>query len=477
MGSKSLITKGLFLISVLLFSNFLSAEPNLDEGKALFKANCATCHNKNMKDKMTGPALAGYADRWEGKEELLYAWIRNSQAVIAAGDSYAVSLYKEWNNSVMTAFPNLTDQQIEDILGYVDGVADGTYGPQLAVVAAGETADTPKESNTFLYITLLGILAILALVLARIISNLSHLNEVKLGNVNAQRRTLSDLLTSRGVVGLVLFGLIVLGGFTTVNNAIQLGRQQGYAPDQPIKFSHATHSGLQKIDCQYCHDGARRSKHSVIPAANTCMNCHKAIKKGSTYGTAELTKIYASIGYDPNTDLYIDGYTEKSNEEVEPIYKKWITDNFIGDNEATTRYDGKPKLLEEAASKEATNQWNAIVSSLTHEQKSTVSGPIEWKRIHNLPDHAYFNHAQHVSIGKVECQQCHGPIEQMEVVAQHAPLSMGWCVNCHRQTEVKFAENGYYESYHLYKKQMEEGTRDKVTVEEIGGLECQKCHY
>jgi len=478
MFGKTLALRGLLLISALFITNFSFAEPNLDDGKALFKANCATCHAKNMKDRLTGPALGGTQERWEGREELLYAWIRNSQAVIASGDAYANSLYREYNNSVMTSFPNLSDEQIESILGYVDGVYAGTYGPvKVAGDGGAAIAAAPKKDNTFLYVTLLFILGVLAVVLARIISNLNHLAEVKAGNLDAERRTFGDLLTSRGVVGFVIFSLVVLGGYTTLNNAIDLGRQQGYAPEQPIKFSHATHAGVQKIDCQYCHDGARRSKHSVIPAANTCMNCHKAIKKGSNYGTAELTKIYASVGYDPAKDVYIENYEDMSNEEISTIYKEWIRTNFVSDNGESARYAGKDATLNKAAAEAAETQWEGIESSLTNDQKKGVYGPIEWVRIHNLPDHAYFNHAQHVSVGKVECQQCHGPVETMEKVAQHSPLSMGWCVNCHRQTEVKFAENEYYDSYHLYKEQMANGDRAKVTVEDIGGLECQKCHY
>jgi hypothetical protein len=274
------------------------------------------------------------------------------------------------------------------------------------------------------------------------------------------------MLTSRGVIGFVIFALVVLGGYTTVNNAIMLGRQQGYQPEQPIKFSHATHSGLQKIDCQYCHDGARRSKHSVIPAANTCMNCHKAIKVGSQYGTAELTKIYASVGYDPSTDKYIENYANMSEAEIEKIYKKWIADTQVSSGGS----------VDEA---KIQSEWDGIVSALTNPESGDkkVYGPIEWVRLHNLPDHAYFNHAQHVTVGKVACQSCHGPVEEMEVVYQYSPLSMGWCVNCHRETEVKFADNEYYKSYQVYHKQIQDGERAKVTVEDIGGLECQKCHY
>jgi cytochrome c2 len=476
MVHKTLILKLIACLAFSLFSFQIIAEPNLDEGKVLFKNNCASCHNKTMKDDLTGPALGGVQQRWEGREELLYSWIRNSSAVIASGDAYAVNLYSKWNNSVMTAFPNLTDQEIESMLGYIDAVYKGTYGaPATVVVDPLTPTAAPKSSNTLLYITLFLILGILALILARIISNLNHMAAVKAGETPMARKTFMDILTGKGVVSAVIFGLVVLGGYMTINNAISLGRQQGYAPDQPIKFSHATHSGLQKIDCQYCHDGARRSKQSVIPAANTCMNCHKAVKKGSQYGTAEITKIFASIGYDPTKDVYIEQnkYNAMSEEEIAPIYKTWIADNFKKDNE--DKFTGGK--LEEKAAAAAEAQWADIKSSLTNENKKQIQGAIEWVRIHNLPDHVYFNHAQHVTVGKIECQQCHGPVQKMEVLAQDSPLSMGWCINCHRETDVQFADNEYYKSYEKYHEELKSGTRKSVTVEDIGGLECQKCHY
>jgi hypothetical protein len=287
------------------------------------------------------------------------------------------------------------------------------------------------------------------------------------GKTDVQKKTLVQILTGKVFVTFLIFTLVVLGGYTTVNNAIILGRQQGYEPQQPIKFSHATHSGLHKIECQYCHDGARRSKQSVIPAANTCMNCHKAIKIGSKYGTGEITKIFASIGYDPNTDTYIEGYEDYTEDKIKRVYMNWIADSYI--KETGTLDEKGEQLMEE--------QWEGIKTSLTNETKTKIQGPIEWVRIHNLPDHAYFNHAQHVTVGKVECQTCHGAVEKMEVVAQYSPLSMGWCVNCHRQTEVQFASNDYYRAYEKLHKELASGKKDKVTVEDIGGLECQKCHY
>ncbi len=453
-----------FLALLLPFGSIQAQD--LAAGEELFLNQCAQCHNRNMKDDLTGPALGGVEERWEDySQEELYAWIRNSQKMIADGHPRAKELWNQWKPTVMNSFTNLTDEEIANLLAYVDvqyNKVDEVAGP-----GGGEVGAAANGPNTPLFIALFLILGLLAVVLARIISNLNYMSQLKDGEVAPQRKTLIDILTSPGVIAFAVFALVVAGGYTTVNTAIELGRQQNYQPDQPIKFSHATHAGIHEIECQYCHDGARRSKHSVIPATNTCMNCHKAIKKGSKYGTAELTKIYASIGYDPTTDKYIEDYDNMSQEDVKKVYTKWIADNYVKDN---------PTKVEQA--EDAVNeQWNGLVASLTNENKDKVQGPIEWIRIHNMPDHVYFNHAQHVSVGKVECQTCHGPVEEMEVVSQHSPLSMGWCVNCHRQTEVKFADNEYYQSYEKYHEELQAGERDKVTVEDIGGLGCQKCHY
>ncbi len=476
MIKKSLFFKYILLL-VLGLSFYSTHAASKEDGKALFKQYCAQCHNKNMKDKLTGPALGAVEERWEGREELLYSWIRNSQEVIASGDEYAVNLYNEYGKSVMNPFTFLEDDQIESILTYVNCMYDGSCDPKVLAAAAGGAAvgtgvAVEESSNNFLYIALFVILGLLALVLARITANLNYLSKVKEGNAPATRGTLADILTSKGVVGFLVFALIVFAGYTTINNAIDLNRQQTYAPDQPIKFSHAMHAGSQKIDCQYCHDGARRSKHSVIPAANTCMNCHKAIKKGSNYGTAELSKIYASVGYNPINDTYMKEETRMNNDSVKAVFTEWISSNFKADNGLAEEDE-----LNDAGMRVVAEQLDGIVGSLTSDVKESLYGPIPWVRIHNLPDHVYFNHAQHVTVGKVECQECHGKVEEMEVVYQHSPLSMGWCINCHRKTDVKFAENEYYKAYENYHDQMRSGDRESVTVEDIGGLECQKCHY
>jgi len=464
---KHLIIKSIATLFLLWVAVSLSAQVSPDAGKELFKNYCAACHSKDMRSAATGPALGGSQTKW-GDDVALYAWIRNSQAMIQKGHPRAVELWNQYKPTVMTAFPNLKDEEIGSILAYVNGVYDGTYGPKKDVAAVGTGAKVEEKSQLPLYLIIAAVLAILALLLTKIISNLNQIAAAKEG-YQAESKTITQILTSKGVVTFLIFALIILGAYTTVNKATELGRQEGYQPDQPIRFSHATHAGVNKIDCQYCHDSARRSKNSGIPSTNTCMNCHSAIKNGSVYGTGEITKIYASIGYDPSTQKYIENYDAKSEDEIKAIYTKWIGDEYKRVKEKAD--------LDTEGEKIVADQWANIKKSLTNDQKKKIQGPIEWVRIHNLPDHVYFNHSQHVTIGKVACQTCHGKVEEMEDLKQMSPLSMGWCINCHRQTEVKFKDNAYYANYTRYHDELASGKREKVTVADIGGLECQKCHY
>jgi len=200
---------------------------------------------------------------------------------------------------------------------------------------------------------------------------------------------------------------------------MQIGVDQGYQPVQPIHFSHKIHAGDNGVDCKYCHSSARVSKTSGIPSLNVCMNCHKSIYEYNGETTSEYSK------------EFYDG-------EIKKLYAA------VGWDDADQKYTGE-------------------------------SQPVKWVRIHNLPDFVYFNHSQHVTVAGVECQTCHGPIETMEVVEQFAPLTMGWCIDCHRKTDVKVKDNAYYTKIHeeLSKKY---GV-DKLTAAQMGGLECGKCHY
>ncbi|MBK8557669.1 MAG: cytochrome c class I [Lewinellaceae bacterium] len=367
----------------------------------------------------------------------------------------------------MTNFPGLTDDQIEGIILYINDAA----APKAAVTGtnATETSGSGDNSSTmWMFLGLALILGFLSFALMRIIDNLANINRVQQGE-QPVRKTVSQMVTSKGFIAFMVFAVTLIFGYKTVDNATQMGRQQNYQPTQPIAFSHKIHAGDNKIDCQYCHDSARRSKHSSIPGTNTCMNCHSAVKVGTQTGTSEITKIFASIGFDPISNKYLDGYDGFSEKQIEEVYKKWIGQAYMADKGLNSLDDNGRAIVED--------QWDGVVKALKNDSNGKIQGPIEWVRIHNLPDHVYFNHSQHVAVAGLACQQCHGPVETMPEVYQYSTLGMGWCINCHRETKVKFAENAYYDQYERYHEELKSGKRDAVTVAEIGGLECQKCHY
>ncbi len=409
------------LLTVFLCLGMLVAHAEIDkakwsEGKALFKSNCAACHNPVADG--TGPALKGVTARWEGGgaykgksgNQWLHTWITNWNDAVNAGYPYAVAM-RASRPAAMNVFAGvLKDADIDNILLYVEN-SDAFAAPAAVPAAGGATASSGQAApNASLYIFVLFLIVLIAILIG-VTNRLDQIIDEKKGIVTAPKIPFYKKPNFTVAVILILF---VYCGYATVDWGVHLGRQQGYQPDQPIKFSHALHAGTHKIDCQYCHQTANKGKNSNIPSLNTCMNCHKNVSKGPKYGTEEIAKIYAAVGWDPATKTYANAASAK---------------------------------------------------------------PVEWVRIHNLPDHVYFNHAQHVNAGKVQCQTCHGPIETMEQVYQYSPLSMGWCINCHRQTEVQFASNNYYSTYEKIHQDLKNKTIDKVTVETIGGTECQKCHY
>lgn len=408
--SKSLYAIAFFFL--VSFSGFSQDAKLIKQGESIFKANCASCHYVTEK-RMTGPGLKGAVQRWEENAsiEKLYEWIRNSQAVIRAGDvPYANKLYSEYNNSVMTAFA-LQDAEIAAVLEYIQNPPAPPVGEKVPggeVVAQELSWSDP--SVIFMVVVSL-VLAIIGFLLVRLLGSLRRMSYQAKGLPVPEPIPMYKRLTDKRFLAAASILIVIFLAVTAFDVTTNMGRQQNYEPTQPIAFSHKLHAGINGVDCQYCHSGARKGKSAVIPSANVCMNCHKAIEEGPEYGKAEIAKIYEAVDWDTETQTY-------------------------GDN---------PK-------------------------------PIEWVRIHNLPDHVYFNHSQHVTVGGVECQTCHGPIEEMEKVYQHETLGMGWCIDCHKETEVNFVSNDYYQVYEQLHKDLKENGK-KVTVEDIGGLECQKCHY
>ena len=425
---------GLFLAAIMLLPVSLTAQdqPAGDpvKGKQLFNQNCAACHALNR--KMTGPALAGVIARYEGDKEWLYAWIKNNQALIKAGDSRALAIYNEYNGAAMTAFPTLSNEDIDNILAYTDAPAPEPVAAAAAASGDTTTAAASGISNELILGALLlvfGLLVVMLFLVNKTLRNIAEANGVVFEKDASEKRMPIWLAFAKNqflVLVTVIF-LLLASAYYVYGYMMQVGVDQGYAPVQPIHYSHKIHAGDNKIECTYCHSSARVSKHSGIPSLNVCMNCHKSIYeyKGNPEG--------------PSQEDLANGYTnEFYTKEIKKLYKA------VGWDEETQQYTGE-------------------------------SQPVAWVRIHNLPDFAYFNHSQHVSVAGVACQTCHGPVEEMEIMYQYSPLTMGWCINCHRETNVKVEGNAYYDKIHeaLSKKYGVE----KLTAAQMGGLECGKCHY
>lgn len=403
------------LLSLLSFASQAQAIPedaaSITAGQALFNGNCKSCHK--IQGQSVGPGLAGVYDRTPSIDWIL-AWVKNPQKVIASGDEYANKIYLEYKKSQMTAFTNFKDEQILAILGYIKSEAN----KPAAVVTEAPTGGTGSGagqqgiSSTYLNVILIGmviILILLVVILGFLVSSLKRFLDQK--NLTDEDKevvhspiSVASISRSRGFVFIVVFLVAALGFKAVINGLYSIGIQQGYAPKQPIAFSHKLHAGDYEIDCKYCHTGVMVGKSATIPSVNICMNCHRAVKTESP----QIQKIWAAA------------------------------------------------------------DWNAETLSFGPNQK-----PIEWVRIHNLPDLAYFNHAQHVNVAGVECQTCHGPIETMDVVRQYSLLTMGWCIDCHRKTDINTKGNAYYDNLvELHNK-----AGKTMKVEDNGGLECAKCHY
>lgn len=401
----------LLLLAITAFSFKGYAQP---DGEKLFKGNCSSCH-RPTDEKLVGPGLKGVRGRWGNDDAKLVKWVQNPAAYLKTGDGYAANLVKEYATAGVMPAQALSADEVKAILDYVDN-----YTPPVKDNKAPGTVDVPvddkKTNPLYLWLGLGAFFVILIAILAPVRRNLQVSAKAKAGkaveSVDASfwDETKAWIYSNKKpvmILGFVVFIMLFLSGWYWLKD---IGVYDGYAPEQPIKFSHKIHAGQNQINCQYCHSGVEKSRHANIPSANVCMNCHKYIQEGTITGKGEIAKIYAALDYNPSTGQY-------------------------GPN---------PK-------------------------------PIKWVRVHNLPEHAYFNHSQHVKVGKVECQTCHGEVQEMDVLKQNAELTMGWCINCHRETEVKADSNAYYTD--LKAKYMALHPEGKFTVEQIGGLECAKCHY
>ncbi len=420
---KPLVQKlTLSVLSLFVFSTFnIVSAQDIAAGRALFNSKCASCHNPTREG--TGPMLGGVIgnDFYNGDIKKAANWIRNVNTLIGT-DPHFIALKAKYG-SVMTAFPDIKDEEVASIFAYIEDAAKPPPPPP-----PGQEVKSTSNSNAVIFGVISLILGIIALILMQVNSNLKKMSD----DVEGIRRP-EPVPFYKNKVYIATFALICFAvmGYFFSKAAIGFGRQKGYQPIQPIYYSHKVHAGINQISCLYCHGSSWDSKTAGIPAVNICMNCHKAI---NTYEKGP--KLYAENGDEINGTY-----------EIEKLYK------YAG-------FDPKNP-----------SKWDP-----------TKAKPIEWVKIHNLPDHVYFNHSQHIRTGKVQCQSCHGEITAMDEVKQVSELSMGWCVNCHRETKIDFnysegKGNKFYSIYQKFHNDIKNNKMDSVTVKDIGGLECQKCHY
>ena len=389
-------------------------------GKKLFNANCAACHKLNK--RAVGPALRGISSKYD--REWLYSWIKNSTAMVKSGDAQAVAIYEEYNGSVMTSFPQFSNEDIDNIIAYTDYVPPAPAITASVPVVSGQASG--EISNLIILVALAMVFIVLVIMLflvQRTLIRIAAASGVDITPPQKPKRTplWQAFIQNQFLIIVSVILLLLSSAYFAYGFLMQVGVDQGYMPVQPIHYSHKIHAGANQIECKYCHSSARVSKHSGIPSLNVCMNCHRNIAE-----------------YNGEEDLE-NGYTKDFyTKEIKKLY------TAVGWDETNQEYTGE-------------------------------SQPVKWVRIHNLPDFVYFNHAQHVEVGEIACQKCHGPVEEMEIMYQYSPLTMGWCINCHRETNVKVENNEYYTKIHeaLSKKYGVE----KLTVAQMGGLECGKCHY
>lgn len=418
---KSFTPKRIILPALIFVFSFLHS--NAQDGKTVFLAKCASCHT--MGRDATGPNLQGVLSRWGGDVGNVKMWILNWQDAVKAGIPEAVNI-QNFSPTAMQVFKGqITDAELDAVIEYVD-----KWTEPVKDIIVDPKQDSGKGALIFGIISL--IMAIIALILMQVNSNLKKLSDDSEGILRPEP---VPFYKNKFYIALLSIVLFIVGGIFVTRGLIDFGRQKNYEPEQPIFYSHKVHAGINQINCLYCHGAAMESKHAAVPSVNVCMNCHKTINT-----------------YEKGPQLFrTDGSEVNGTKEIEKLY------SYAG-------FDPKNAAA-----------WDP-----------SKAKPIPWTKIHNLPDHVYFNHSQHIKTGKVQCQTCHGEITNMDEVYQFSELSMGWCINCHRSTKVDFYKidsagrevgNKFYSIYEKFHDDIRSGKMDSVTVKDIGGLECQKCHY
>ncbi len=341
----------------------------------------------------------------------IVSFIHNSTKVIASGDQYAVDLYNKYNKTQMTSFPTLTEAEISSIVEYIK-VESAVKAPVVGTTTGTLDPNPPKNA--------------------------------------APANSYGDLTLILLVVVMVLI-IIILIVFISV--------LRRYLKDKQTALSAEDEYLVNK---KYDFAGFFKSKGfiTVISIIFVCW--------GARACWNNLFYVGVEQGYRPAQPIPF------SHKLHAGQYK--IDCNYCHTGVTKGKQANIPSLNIcmncHSQIKKGAQYGEAAIAKVVQAYESNT--PVKWVRVHNLPDLSYFNHAQHVKVGGLECTNCHGQIDTMEVVHQHAPLTMGWCINCHRETKVNGKDNAYYAK--LLEAHSQVSKKD-LKVADIGGLECSKCHY
>lgn len=426
---------------VFIINNLIAKEilGNPENGIKIFKKECTACHSIDLTKKLIGPPLQNITKK--RNIEWLHKWIKNNKSLIKNGDKEALDIYNKYNKSDMNLFLHLSKDDINDILSFIDNpeIINNKKNDKNIINNSIIDKYSNELNNTYeiIFVGFIILFILLLIILIRLIQLIKILNSKKLGDYEIINYNIFNIINIIKIIKKyyyigysLIFIFSIISIYSIWNFLMLIDVNKGYKPIQPIYFSHKIHSGINKINCQYCHSDSQYSKFASIPSTNVCMNCHitidkyqgKYIEKGKnrSFYNKEINKLYKSIGWDP----------------IDRKYKN-------------------------------------------------ASNPIEWIKIHNMPDFVYFNHSQHIVVGEkaikkiknvdISCNACHGNVQNMDSVEMANDFTMEWCINCHRNISIDKNNNYYIEYFkNIHKKHYK---KNKITVSDVGGTECVKCHY
>ena len=416
---KSVLFRPLF--GLIFFSLFFNGFFNLyaqDEEKPTFDESVVSSGESLFKGNCTvchaiNEVVIGPALRdvhERQSEEWIYAFIKNSQKVIKSGDEYAVKLYEQYNKTLMTSF-DFSNEELNAIVTYIKSESAKEVQVVVADVADQNLVSTESSFSSSNFYLSLGLNIFLLLVIIFVLFRFTNLSKKYILLKDNQSK--GKILDEDDME-------VVDSGFK-LKKFIKSNKVVGISSFLFIAiFVKSCIDGLYTVGIQqnYMPTQPIAFSHKIHAGQYEidCNYCHTGVNISKS---ANIPSV--------NICMNCHGVINTDKPEIQKIL---------------TAYEEKR--------------------------------PIEWVRVHNLPDLSYFNHSQHVAVGGLECSTCHGPIEEMEVVYQYAELTMGWCINCHRETDVNAKGNKYYDNLvELHKS----SSKKPLKVEDIGGLECSKCHY